>query len=879
MAKHTFPLFLVLSLFISCTKGPVQDNTEPEPEDIYGNTEPRTITARFAETKAALDTDGNIRWSEGDYVILSNCVDVLLFSDGAMMESVNADCFKIDGSMISEDGSTLTFTTCIPTAPKYSMVVTSSLAPLRFIGSSGMLQYEDPLVPASVGIPYLASGISETNDFVLDGVVNLLGVKVSYARAGMIEAKIAGNRYQHKLNTVPAWVYFPITKGADCSRGAEFTVSTAGGDKIFTHKEQAISFDNGIVLNLGDICVKEGYGSTFDLWQGGMLSCKVGSYTIDSKDWGEGHLITGNQNVSSPSGAYFLDDGAVLSISGDINGSFAVLDNGEDGKVNIKVNGPIDVCGGKDDGIFIENADFSASGDAFNISGEYGTLYFSNSRWRVDGGQNILFKNANSRVDNLEIRSNTFFAESPCALQLFEGAGTTVAKATVQDNFIVNLLPANGAFIDCGKPESITLTDNYIIYYGNMASSAVLASATDWSGNVSASGNVFYADEMGGNSFAATENTAADIFELDPLTVKSFAEGLFTIDLKDRISRSIIQDILTDNNVISGQYCLENESVKAFVHNFEYDSDYSYTKISDYIGSDSDAYPAPAYVSLEDASEANMVIIVSEDGKHKTINIDSETPILEVYNLIPGRTYRYGIISNSYLGTTILKKGAFKTEGSVRMIKTNYIRNVRDCGGWKGLDGKTIKYGLLSRGGQIKDKSYSLSKIEQDDFDALVKDLGVGYDIDLRADNEVGGIDWSPAHVPYLHLALWPYDGISHSSSQELYKKGIKQLIENARNGICTYVHCQAGADRTGTYIFLVEGALGVSESDLCKDYELTSFYDTRFRNDGTRYLKLISAINRYSQNGDINEAICNYLEAIGITKGEIEELRSLLLE
>ena len=43
-------------------------------------------------------------------------------------------------------------------------------------------------------------------------------------------------------------------------------------------------------------------------------------------------------------------------------------------------------------------------------------------------------------------------------------------------------------------------------------------------------------------------------------------------------------------------------------------------------------------------------------------------------------------------------------------------------------------------------------------------------------------------------------------------------------NKPCFY-HCAIGADRTGTLSFMLEALLGVSSSDIDKDYEITSFH------------------------------------------------------
>ena len=54
------------------------------------------------------------------------------------------------------------------------------------------------------------------------------------------------------------------------------------------------------------------------------------------------------------------------------------------------------------------------------------------------------------------------------------------------------------------------------------------------------------------------------------------------------------------------------------------------------------------------------------------------------------------------------------------------------------------------------------------------------------------------------------------------------------------YFHCNAGADRTGTLAFLLNGLLGVSYADLIKDFELTTFSSqvTRYRSkvDGDHF-------------------------------------------
>jgi hypothetical protein len=79
----------------------------------------------------------------------------------------------------------------------------------------------------------------------------------------------------------------------------------------------------------------------------------------------------------------------------------------------------------------------------------------------------------------------------------------------------------------------------------------------------------------------------------------------------------------------------------------------------------------------------------------------------------------------------------------------------------------------------------------------------------------------------------------------------------------------------------LLEGLLGVSESDIAKDYELTSFYTERRRNDTASYspITAVSYLRGFGDN-DINSGIYNYcINTLGLTAAEIEEFRSIMLK
>ena len=68
------------------------------------------------------------------------------------------------------------------------------------------------------------------------------------------------------------------------------------------------------------------------------------------------------------------------------------------------------------------------------------------------------------------------------------------------------------------------------------------------------------------------------------------------------------------------------------------------------------------------------------------------------------------------------------------------------------------------------------------------------------------------------------------------------------------YFHCNAGADRTGTVAFLINGVLGVPYKDLTRDFELTSFSSS-----GNRYRSKIEN-GAFTEDGVMQDDMGNYV-------------------
>lgn len=301
---------------------------------------------------------------------------------------------------------------------------------------------------------------------------------------------------------------------------------------------------------------------------------------------------------------------------------------------------------------------------------------------------------------------------------------------------------------------------------------------------------------------------------------------------------------------------IENKGVQAYLQEVDYSDDltnYSESYISDYVSMGTDE-PEPVRFNWKNIGSRTITVSDPADGRI-VYEGDASEQTTEIYNLIPGKKYTYSVDGD------ISWTSSFTPEGTLRMMNVDGVRNVRDLGGWK-ADGGTVRYGLLYRGAQ-------LDGISESGKDCVLNTMGVTVDIDLRGGNKntLGFDDYYSFGVTMFRLS-------------SLYVDAIRQIIQQLAQDKVVYFHCMYGADRTGTLAFLIEALLGVSESDLSKDFELTSFYELRTRNGSSRYSlnQLIPSIKAYP--GDtMQEKVTNWATDNSLTDDEIDLLKSLMLE
>ena len=333
------------------------------------------------------------------------------------------------------------------------------------------------------------------------------------------------------------------------------------------------------------------------------------------------------------------------------------------------------------------------------------------------------------------------------------------------------------------------------------------------------------------------------------------------------------------------------------------DNDYTYSHLSKI------TYPCRADIPIPFTVKWNH----NEDAMRTTVAVDTKAigtlnayamitydatglDNFPIYNLLPNKTYYYKVTHVLADGSLVeAKSGNFTTSNeTVRMLYIDGTQNVRDLGGWTGLNGKKVKYGKIIRGASFSDSSFNGLMLTGKGRLALAE-------LKIQAELNLGSVDSETSIASNVAYKKVYYTNYAIAITNETYRTMFKTLLEYivscldgtlTVNGLSTvarniYMHCQGGCDRTGTLSFLLLGLLGVSESDLAKEYELSSFSDIGFGRlrtttkevDTYDYVGMVEALKTYSGDTITDKFVSFATTGCGISIDTITSFRNLMLE
>jgi protein-tyrosine phosphatase len=155
--------------------------------------------------------------------------------------------------------------------------------------------------------------------------------------------------------------------------------------------------------------------------------------------------------------------------------------------------------------------------------------------------------------------------------------------------------------------------------------------------------------------------------------------------------------------------------------------------------------------------------------------------------------------------------------------------NFRDLGGYKGKDGRTLRWGKIFRSG-------AMPVLSETDY-ALLDSLKIASIVDLRSleERQVAGTlldDRTGALFVSNDYSIKPLFAAFGQGSGEYVYQGLEKLLAPqyraifrrllANDGAVVY-NCSAGQDRTGVASALILSVLGVDRATILQDYHLST--------------------------------------------------------
>jgi len=409
------------------------------------------------------------------------------------------------------------------------------------------------------------------------------------------------------------------------------------------------------------------------------------------------------------------------------------------------------------------------------------------------------------------------------------------------------------------------------LYIGFSASAPALNGAVTLLGN-------FYATSVDAEITMPQDGYLVVCRRYNRFTDCAVIKPVWENDLQNTEIAKNASDIQDLRDIIGAKFNIVNAVAQAFIDNVGYDSsDYSYSFMpqSNSIVTDySKQYPSPISLSWSNPDNLAKTLKVADNDNFEnafTFNIDSTSESFDLYNLCPEKTYYIKLSSTS----NVILSSKIDVIGERRFLNIDGVNNVRDFGGLKTADKHTIAFEKIIRGG-------ALDSITTQGKSQIKNLVGINAEIDLRptpaASSPLGNdVVFDAIPIVEAYDAIVTTDFTGNAPCRQVFKA----LLRNLNNGKKTYIHCAGGADRTGTISLLLLALCGVSENEVVKDYELTTYSGSnRYRNLAA-FTPLITNI-KLRQGNTFQDKVKNWwLENDGtyiVTSNELDEFVNFMV-
>lgn len=243
----------------------------------------------------------------------------------------------------------------------------------------------------------------------------------------------------------------------------------------------------------------------------------------------------------------------------------------------------------------------------------------------------------------------------------------------------------------------------------------------------------------------------------------------------------------------------------------------------------------------------------------------------EVYNLKVGTSYFWCVQKNGRRSEV----SSFRTLPTLpRTLRIDHISNVRDIGGYR-VEGGVIRQGLVYRGGELELHMHLAEAGMRE-----LHRLGVRTELDMRGEAK-GKVDHTTGEAIGLrrvYVPSVPYTKVFDREQGQAIRAFFEALTDPQNYPI--YFHCWGGADRVGTFAFVLGAFLGMRYEDLINEYEFTSLsiWKTRSRNYGEfhQFTELFLALPGETVRQKGSAFLKEYA---GLTDEQLDAIYSMLVE